>query len=69
VFAKGLAAGVLYLRVLPTNLEAVHAELQRVLELMDNGRNMRVQLALIPHANTNESLVGKIQVANLRIKS
>jgi len=33
VFAKGLAAGVLYLRVLPANLEAVHAELQRVLGL------------------------------------
>lgn len=32
VFVKSLGAGVIYLRMLPTNLNAVHAELIRVLE-------------------------------------
>lgn len=31
VFVKGLGAGVLYLRILPSNKDAVHAELARVL--------------------------------------
>ncbi len=33
MFARSLGAGVLYLRVLPSTLEAVHAELGRVLSL------------------------------------
>lgn len=33
VFVQSLGAGVLYLRVLPSTLEAVHAELGRVLSL------------------------------------
>ena len=33
VFAQSLGSGVLYLRVLPTTLQAVHAELGRVLTL------------------------------------
>lgn len=32
VFVMDLGAGVLYLRVLPSTLEAVHAQLQRVLD-------------------------------------
>ena len=32
VFVKGLGAGVIYLRMVPSKLEAVHAELKRVLE-------------------------------------
>ena len=32
VFVKGIRTGVLYLRVLPTTREAVHSELQRVLD-------------------------------------
>ena len=32
VFVKSLGTGVIYLRMLPTNLNAVHAELIRVLE-------------------------------------
>jgi predicted nuclease of predicted toxin-antitoxin system len=31
VFVKGLGAGVLYLRILPSNKDAVHTELERVL--------------------------------------
>src|SRR4051812_27524157 len=33
VFIQGLGAGVLYLRVLPSTVQAVHAELGRVLGL------------------------------------
>ena len=32
VFVKSFGAGVLYLRVLPSNLNGVHAELERVLQ-------------------------------------
>ncbi len=32
VFIKGLGAGVLYLRILPSNKSAVHSELERVLK-------------------------------------
>lgn len=35
VFVQALGAGVLYLRVLPSTLQAVHAELGRVLALYD----------------------------------
>ena len=31
VFVKGLGAGVLYLRILPSNQKSVHSELERVL--------------------------------------
>jgi predicted nuclease of predicted toxin-antitoxin system len=33
VFVKALGAGVIYLRVLPSTLNAVHAELEKVLSL------------------------------------
>jgi len=33
VFVKELGAGVIYLRILPSTLEIVHAELERVLNL------------------------------------
>lgn len=33
VFVKGLGAGVLYLRMLPSTQEAIHNELQRVIEI------------------------------------
>jgi predicted nuclease of predicted toxin-antitoxin system len=33
VFVQGLRGGVIYLRVLPSNLNAVHTELGRVLDL------------------------------------
>lgn len=35
VFIKGIKSGVLYLRVLPSNINAVHAELERILNLYD----------------------------------
>lgn len=35
VFVQALSAGVLYLRALPSTLQAVHAELGRVLTLYD----------------------------------
>lgn len=35
VFVKKIRSGILYLRVLPSNLLAVHAELERVLSLYD----------------------------------
>ncbi len=37
VFMQTLGAGVLYLRVLPSTLQAVHAELERVLGLYGEG--------------------------------
>jgi predicted nuclease of predicted toxin-antitoxin system len=33
VFVRGLGAGVIYLRVLPSTLDVVHAELEKVLNL------------------------------------
>lgn len=35
VFVKGIQCGVLYLRILPSDMESVHKELQRVLEIYD----------------------------------
>ncbi|MGI8640036.1 MAG: DUF5615 family PIN-like protein [Pyrinomonadaceae bacterium] len=35
VFVKGIRSGVLYLRILPSNINQVHAELERVLRLYD----------------------------------
>jgi len=35
VFVKGIRSGVLYLRVLPSNINQVHAELERVLNLYE----------------------------------
>lgn len=35
VFVKGIRSGVLYLRILPANINEVHAELERVLNLYD----------------------------------
>ncbi len=35
VFVKGIKSGVLYLRVLPVDIDEVHSELERVLVLYD----------------------------------
>ena len=35
VFVKQIRSGVLYLRILPSNINQVHAELERVLSLYD----------------------------------
>lgn len=35
VFVKGIRSSVLYLRVLPSNINQVHAELERILNLYD----------------------------------
>ena len=35
VFVKGIRSGVLYLRILPSNINEIHAELERVLNLYD----------------------------------
>lgn len=35
VFVKGIKSGVLYLRILPSDINIVHAELERVLDLYD----------------------------------
>lgn len=35
VFVKGIRSGVLYLRILPSNINEVHSELERVLNLYD----------------------------------
>ncbi len=35
VFVKGIRSGVLYLRILPSNINQVHTELERVLNLYD----------------------------------
>lgn len=36
VFVKGIRSGVLYLRVLPSDIDSVHAELERVLGLYND---------------------------------
>lgn len=35
VFVKGIKTGVLYLRVLPSDINQVHAELERIISLYD----------------------------------
>ena len=35
VFVKGIRGGVLYLRILPSNINQVHVELERVLNLYE----------------------------------
>ena len=35
VFVKSIKSGVLYLRILPSNLNSVHAEFERILNLYD----------------------------------
>jgi len=35
VFVKGIKSGVIYLRILPSNINQVHDELERVLNLYD----------------------------------
>ncbi len=37
VFVKGIRSGVLYLRILPSNINQVHDELERILNLYDEG--------------------------------
>lgn len=37
VFVKAIKSGVLYLRILPSNINEVHVELERVLSLYDEG--------------------------------
>ena len=37
VFVKSIKSGVLYLRILPSNLKSVHQELERVLNIYSEG--------------------------------
>ncbi len=46
VFVKKIKSGVLYLRVLPSNINAVHAELERVLNLYEE-QNLKSAFVVI----------------------
>jgi len=63
VFADQLATGVIYLRMFPSTLSAVHAELERVLEQYQESDLLhsfivvqpgRHRIRRLPEANTNE---------------
>src|SRR2546423_8652670 len=51
VFVKGLGAGVLYLRILPSNKDAVHAELQRVLKAYSEDELRKAFVVVEPAAH------------------
>lgn len=48
VFVSGLGAGVLYLRILPSTQQAVHAELERVLTMYSESE-LRRAFVVIEH--------------------
>lgn len=51
VFVKGLGAGVLYLRILPSNKDAVHAELGRVLQMYAENELRKAFVVIEPAAH------------------
>jgi predicted nuclease of predicted toxin-antitoxin system len=51
VFVKGLGAGVLYLRILPSNRESVHAELERVLKTYSEDELRKAFVVIEPAAH------------------
>ncbi len=51
VFVKGLGAGVLYLRMLPSTQDAVHRELARVLQSYPQEELMRAFVVVEPGAH------------------
>ncbi len=51
VFVKGLGAGVLYLRILPSNKNAVHEELERVLKIYSEDELRKVFVVIEPAAH------------------
>ena len=51
VFVKGLGAGVLYLRILPSNKDAVHAELERVLKAYGEEELRKAFVVIAPAAH------------------
>lgn len=51
VFVRGLGAGVLYLRILPSNKDAVHAELERVLKAYSENNLGKAFVVIEPAAH------------------
>ncbi|MFN2454223.1 MAG: DUF5615 family PIN-like protein [Pyrinomonadaceae bacterium] len=51
VFVKSLGAGVLYLRILPSNKDAVHAELERVLKTYSEDELRKAFVVVEPAAH------------------
>lgn len=51
VFVKGLGAGVLYLRILPSSKNAVHVELERVLKTYSEDELRRAFVVVEPAAH------------------
>lgn len=51
VFVKGLGAGVLYLRILPSTRDAVHSELKRVLETYSEKELCKAFVVIEPAAH------------------
>ena len=51
VFVKGFGAGVLYLRILPSNINGVHAELERVLKTYSETELRKAFVVIEPAAH------------------
>jgi len=58
VFAKGLGAGVLYLRILPSTLNATHSELERVLKTYPEEVLMKAFVVIEPDGHRIRRLSG-----------
>lgn len=51
VFVKGFGAGVLYLRILPSNLDSIHAEIERVLQTYSEDELRKAFVVIEPAAH------------------
>jgi predicted nuclease of predicted toxin-antitoxin system len=51
VFVKGFGAGVLYLRILPSNINGVHDELERVLKIYSEDELSKAFVVVEPAAH------------------
>ena len=49
VFVRALGAGVLYLRILPSTQDAVHGELERVLDSFSQQQMRKAFIVIEPH--------------------
>lgn len=57
VFAKGLGAGVLYLRILPSTVSAVHEELESVLKTYHESELKRAFVVIEPGGHRFRKLI------------
>ena len=59
VFVKGLGAGVLYLRMLPSTQKATHSELKKVIETYDQEELSKSFLTIEPDGHRIRRLLSK----------